>query len=115
MEFNMSNLRNIGYKIFLLAKNSVNGKENLCKTLNFNEIDYNKLITGRLSITPLQLKKVAKLFSVTPNEIIKYNNNDAYAEMVHCMSNFKHKENCDEILDIIDTYIDFAESYEKIK
>ena len=36
MEFNMSNLRNIGYKIFLLAKNSENGQENLCKTLNFD-------------------------------------------------------------------------------
>ena len=114
MEFNMSNLRNIGYKIFLLAKNSENGQENLCKTLNFDQIDYNTLVAGRLSIIPSQLKKVAELFSVTPNEIIKYNNNDAYAEKVHCISNFKHEENCDEILDIIDTYIDFAESYKRI-
>ncbi len=47
----MSNLRNIGYKIFLLADSAENGKENLCNMLNFSENDYNKLITGRLSIT----------------------------------------------------------------
>lgn len=115
MEFNMSNLRNIGYKIFLLAKNSDNGKEKLCEALNFSNNDYNKLITGRLSITPMEIKKVAELFSVNPMDILNYKNNDAYAEMVHCMSDFKYKENCDEILDIIDTYIDFAEAVENIK
>ena len=73
----MSNLRNIGYKIFLLANKVENGKENLCKMLN--------------------------------------KNNDAYSKMVHCMSNFEKNENCDEILDIIDTYIDFKEAYESIK
>ena len=46
---------------------------------------------------------------------LNYKNNDAYAEMVHCMSEFKHQKNCDEILDIIDTYIDFAEAAENIK
>ncbi len=111
----MSNLRNIGYKIFLLAKNSDNGKEKLCEALNFSNNDYNKLITGRLSITPMEIKKVAELFSVNPMDILNYKNNDAYAEMVHCMSDFKYKENCDEILDIIDTYIDFAEAVENIK
>lgn len=39
----MSNLRNIGYKIFLLADSAENGKENLCNMLNFSENDYNKL------------------------------------------------------------------------
>lgn len=111
----MSNFRNIGYKIFLLAKNSDNGKEKLCEALNFSNNDYNKLITGRLSITPMEIKKVAELFSVNPMDILNYKNNDAYAEMVHCMSDFKYKENCDEILDIIDTYIDFAEAVENIK
>lgn len=111
----MSNLRNIGYKIFLLADSAENGKENLCNMLNFSENDYNKLITGRLSITPMEIKKVAELFSVEPMDILNYKNNDAYAEMVHCMSEFKHKENCDEILDIIDTYIDFAEAADNIK
>lgn len=111
----MSNLRNIGYKIFLLADKAENGKENLCKMLNFNDNDYTRLVTGRLSITPMQINKIAELFSVNPMEILEYKNNDAYSEMVHCMSNFKKLENCDEILDIIDTYIDFKEAYESIK
>ena len=104
--FNMSNLRNIGYKIFLLANKVENGKEILCKMLNFNDNDYTRLVTGRLSITPMQIKNIAELFS---------KNNDAYSKMVHCMSNFEKNENCDEILDIIDTYIDFKEAYESIK
>lgn len=111
----MSNLRNIGYKIFLLANKAENGKENLCNMLKFNDNDYDRLINGRISITPMQIKKIAELFYVDPMEILDYKNNDAYSEMVHCMSNFKKLENCDEILDIIDTYIDFKEASENIK
>lgn len=110
----MSNLRNIGYKILLLAKNTEKGKENLCKTLNFDDSDYTKLVTGRLSLTPIQIKKIAELFSINPMEILDYKNNDAYSEMVHCMSKFTDKKNCNEILDIIDTYIDFREASENI-
>ena len=42
----MSNLRNIGYKIFLLANKAEDGKENICNSLNFSENDYNRLVTG---------------------------------------------------------------------
>lgn len=110
----MSNLRNIGYKIFLLSNKVENGKENLCKMLNFNDNDYTRLVTGRLSITPMQIKNIAEFFSVDPIEILNYKNNDAYSKMVHCMSNFEKNENCDEILDIIDTYIDFVEAAQNI-
>lgn len=110
----MSNLRNIGYKIFLLANKAEDGKENICNSLNFSENDYNRLVTGRLSITPMQIKNIAELFSVDPIEILNYKNNDAYSKMVHCMSNFEKNENCDEILDIIDTYIDFVEAAQNI-
>lgn len=111
----MSNLRNIGYKIFLLANKAEDGEENICNNLNFSENDYNRLITGRLSLTPMQINKIAELFSVNPMEILDYKNNDAYSKMVHCMSNFEKNENCDEILYIIDTYIDFVEAAQNIK
>lgn len=104
----MRNLRNIGYKIYLLTKQSAD-KELLCNTLNFSNKDYYRLITGRLSLTPKQLKTITELFSIEPAEILNYRNRDGYAKLVNYRKPYTQQDNCEEILDIIDTYIDFAE------
>lgn len=104
----MRNVRNIGYKIYLITKQNED-KELLCNTLNFSDKDYYRLITGRLSITPKQLKTIAELFSIEPAEILNYRNRDGYSELIHSKKPYTQQKNCEEILDIIDTYIDFAE------
>lgn len=64
-------------------------KSELCSKLNFSSVDLNKLLFGRLSVTPVQLTTIANT--------------------VHCMSSFSTKEHCNEVLDIIDSYIDIKE------
>lgn len=106
----MANLRNLGYIINTLLANDNSKKEELCKELNFSEIDLQKLVSGRLSLNPIQISKVANTFSVTPDYIVNYTNNDRYSSMVHCKCSFSSQDNCDEILDIIDSYIDIKEA-----
>lgn len=106
----MANLRNLGYKVRMLLKDNYTKKNELCEKLNFSEIDLDRLLYGRLALTPAQIKTVANVFSVEPESIVSYKNADSYKDMLHCMSSFSSQENCDEILDIIDSYIDIKEA-----
>lgn len=104
----MSSCRNIGYKIYILTKQEAD-RELLCNTLGFSYQDYQRLITGRLVLSPKELKTVAGLFSIEPAEILNYRNRDGYSELVHFRKPYTQQKDCEEILDIIDTYIDFVE------
>ena len=104
----MYHARNIGYIIHLLTE-KYKKKDELCNKLGFNEYDYNRLINGRLSITPNQLQLIAEILLITPQEILNYRNKDGYSRLIHYRIPYKHQKNCDEILDIIDDYIDFTE------
>jgi DNA-binding Xre family transcriptional regulator len=106
----MASLRDLGYKIMSLVNDNDSRKQELCSKLNFSLIDLNRLIYGRLSVTPVQLKTIANTLSVPVEELINYNNNDSYKNMVHCMSSFSTHEHCKEVLDIIDSYIDIKEA-----
>jgi len=82
----------------------------LCSRLNFNATDLNRLLFGRLSVTPVQLNTIADTLSVPVEELVNYKNSDSYKNIVHCMSSFSSQKNCSEVLDIIDSYIDIKEA-----
>ena len=104
----MSTLRDLGYRISL----SVNEKNRteLLNRLDFSEIDLKKLEQGRLSLTPSQLDVVSAVLELSKEELLKYKDTTCYHNSIHCMSHFTSQENCDRILDIIDSYIDLKES-----
>lgn len=104
----MYNARNIGYIIHLLTE-KYKKKDEICDKLGFNEYDYNRLINGRLSITPNQLRLIAEVLLITPQEMLDYRNKDGYSCLIHYRTPYSYQRNCNEILDIIDNYIDFAE------
>jgi len=106
----MASLRDLGYKIMSLVNDNDSLKNELCSKLNFSSVDLNRLLFGRLSVTPVQLKTIANTLSVPVEELINYKNNDSYANAVHCMSSFSSQEHCNEVLDIIDSYIDIKEA-----
>ena len=106
----MARLRDLGYKIGLLVKNEPSKENELLNVLLLSKKDLNRLIFGRLALSPLQIKKIAAIFSVTPESLVLDKNEDSYRDMVHCMSAFSSQKNCEEILDIIDSYIDIKES-----
>ncbi len=106
----MSTNRKIGYNISLLLRDQGKATKDLCDHLNFAQSDINKLLNGRLGFNPQLLNKLSEFFSVPVTEILRVRSNDEYAQFVQCMSEFSDKENCDRILDIIDTYIDLCEA-----
>lgn len=106
----MANLRNLGYKINILFNNSSTRKQKFCKQMNFSQTDLDRLLFGRLALNPNQITAVARFFSIRPEELVSYKNSDSYVNMVHCMNRFSSQEHCDEILDLIDTYIDIKEA-----
>ena len=106
----MASLREFGYKVFTLINENPSKRAYLCKQLNFSENDLTKLTYGRLAVTPEQIRIIADIFSQTPESLFTYKNNDSYSSMVHSISPFSSQENCNEILDIIDSYIDIKEA-----
>lgn len=106
----MANLRNLGYKVHSLLTSDPAKRGVLRERLNFSENDIARLEFGRLSLTPAQIKTTASVFSIEPEELVNYRNSDLYKDMIHCMSSFSSQEHCEEILDIIDSYIDIKEA-----
>lgn len=106
----MASLRDLGYKIMSIIDNNESLKTELCNKLCFNSTDLNRLMFGRLSVTPIQLTTIANTLSIPIEELINYKNNDSYKNVVHCMSSFSSQDNCNEVLDIIDSYIDIKEA-----
>lgn len=96
-------IRNISYYIYkTILKNNIS-VDTICNYMNYNLNDYNRLITGRLSLSPDNIKKISKLLKIDIKELLHYKNNDNYYLWCIC-----GKTN-NEILDIIDSYIDFRE------
>ena len=106
----MNKFRSIGYYIDTMLNDDVNKRNEFCRTLNFSKTDLNKLCEGRLGLTPVQLGKTSLFFGKPVSDILNYNNTDLYAKRVHCRTDFSKQENCEKILDIIDSYIDVKES-----
>jgi len=106
----MATLRNLGYKIATLIKNDSKKEEQICAKLGFSKTDLQKMEYGRLAVTPKQIKDISAVLSVKCEDLVSYKNNDCYKSYVHCMSSFSKQEHCDEILDIIDSYIDIKEA-----
>lgn len=106
----MASLRNLGYKVHSLLVSNPKKRNALQKRLNFSRSDLKRLEFGRLSLTPSQIKTIAEIFSIDPKELINYKNSDSYKKVVYCRKPFSSQEHCDEILDIIDSYIDIREA-----
>lgn len=106
----MANLRNLGYKVRSLLTSDPAKRDVLLERLNFSENDLTRLEFGRLALTPAQIEATASVFSIESKELVNYRNSDSYKDIIHCMSSFSSQEHCDEILDIIDTYIDIKEA-----
>ncbi len=106
----VASLRDMVYKISSLLDRSPNKENELCSKLGFSSSDLQRLKYGRLSLTPAQIKSAANIFSVEVSDLINYKNSYSYKGMVHCMSAFSSQEHCDEILDLIDAYIDLKEA-----
>lgn len=71
--------------------------------------DVNRLIDGRLLISPNGMKQIADFLHVKKKDLLKAND-DYLIPQLQYMKEFKNKDNLDQILDLLDDYIELKES-----
>ena len=100
-------LRRLGQNIKKASRVKYDNTEDFAKAIGMSLFDTHRLIEGRLMLNPQKLKEVAVVLDKPLLELL---NVDGDYTFVECMGNFKHKDNEDKILDMIDNYIDLIEA-----
>lgn len=106
----MNKIRNIGYKVDSLLRNDEDLRMQFCKTMNYSVDDLNRICSGRVCLSPIQLKRISAYFGTSILDLLNSKNDNSYKNQLHCRTPFSKQENCDMILDMIDSYIDIAEA-----
>lgn len=101
--------RIIGYNINKIIKQKNIKKSEFASNLNYSDSDVNRIIEGRLVLTPQDLFDIAEKLNVSIEDLIK---DKKYSG---CMKKFINKDYREKILDIIDMYIDLKEAIEITK
>lgn len=108
----MENMRVLGNMIQKLAKEKHVATEDLGKTIHCTTNQVEQLFRGRLFLTFDQLSAVANRFQVSP-DVLMDGDMDYYREtVVDCMGEFSCDENREDILNIIDDYLDLLGAIE---
>lgn len=105
----MSFAREIGFAV-QRASTDHGVKDRLCEELGLTPQELKKLYKGRLFLTGTDLDKLVVLCGVQPETLVDADPTEYDAQVVHCMTEFKNRENREMILDLIDAYIDAKEA-----
>lgn len=106
-----NDLRRIGQNIEQFANNVYHSIEEFANAINLSVNDTHRLFEGRLVLTPLKLKEISRVLSVSLSELL---NTEGEYSFVDCMGSFSNKANEDFIINIIDDYIDLIEDTSRI-
>jgi len=79
------------------------------KAMGFSEEDFSRLSEGKLFLFLEELQKTISFCKISLQDLLHPVNTNCYKGMVHCAGSFSNQEECDEILDLIDAYIDLKE------
>lgn len=105
----MSYAREIGFAI-KQASEDQETREKLCEGLGISKQELERLYAGRSFLTGVDLDMAAGICGI-PAEVLVGAVPVGYdSRVVDCMTAFKNRENREEILDLIDTYIDAKEA-----
>lgn len=105
----MSYAREIGFAI-KQASEDQNTKQQLCDRLGISKQELEKLYVGRLFLTGSDLDTAAGVCGIPAEVLVGAVSPNYDARVVDCMTAFKNRENREEILDLIDAYIDAKEA-----
>lgn len=106
----MNKIRSIGYTIDCLLDDNKELREPLKAKLNITENDLKRVCAGRLTLSPNALRIVSETLNYPFKDLLMISNNDSYQRKLNCRTSFSNPENCDKILDIIDSFIDIKEA-----
>lgn len=109
----MSHMRELG--ITLRSKTSGDQKfaEKLQANLELTPLELQRLFAGRLLLSGEQLLKTAAVCETEPMTLLRDAHKNYQSEMekrVHCMTPFSNPQNREDVLDLIDAYIDAREA-----
>lgn len=102
-----ADLRRLGYNIEKASLSKYASKAEFAQAINLSVADVTRVFEGRLLLSPVKLKELAKLIGTSVRDLLDVTGEYNFVE---CMGNFKNKENEDKILDMIDNYIDLLEA-----
>ena len=106
----MANIgRQIGVNIFTLMQNSDISREEMDEHLGYSTRDINRLIDGRMIISPNELRKIASFLGTSKEELMTSDNDNLIPELQYTKE-FENKDNLDSIMDLLDDYIELKES-----
>ena len=97
------------YVQYLAAKQGITEKD-LAETLNCTEFRVLEFYKGLAYPSFSQISNLANKFNVSIEELLNGNMDMYNKTVVHCMNDFDSEENREQILDIIENYIDILNS-----
>lgn len=106
----MKEIRLIGNCIEKLIKEQGLCTKKVAKAIGVRDNSFQKVLNGRMFLSFEQLEQLAKLLSVTIEELLNGDLEHYNQTIVHCNGTFENEENREEILDIIDMYITLKEA-----
>lgn len=102
--------RVLGCNIEKLMLDKQVDKNQFAMEMNYSIVDVNKILEGRLTLTPPDLHDIAEVLEVPVESIILEPIDGNYNTAIDCMGHFENLDNQEVVLDIIDMYIDLRES-----
>ncbi len=106
----MKAARVLGNQVQHLADNKGLSISDLSGILCCDEHQVLSLIKGRAYASFSQIKKLSEALDTTVDNLLKGDLGLYKSSVVHCMNDFDNEDNREEILDIIDEYIDIVDA-----
>lgn len=106
----MKQTRMLGNYVYQKALEKGYNIDDLCDEIGCNEQQFKAFIKGRLLLSYPKLSKLADFIKLDLKDLINGDEETYNNTVVHCMSKFDNTEHREEILDIIDIYLDIKNS-----
>ena len=101
--------RKIGVNIYTFIHNAGTTPEKFAKELNYSLKDMWGVVEGKIMLPPVELERIAKALGKSKDDIVRYDA-DRLAPDLAFMNEFSNQDHLDEILDLMDEYVEIKEA-----
>ena len=106
----MQNARMLGFYAKQRSESANYSVSDLSNALDCSEMKVKQFFSGRAFLSFEQLQKLADLLGTTVSDLMAGDSDSYETALVHCMNDFDDIANREMILDLIDDYLDIADS-----
>lgn len=105
----MKSARQLGYFVRSTMEERRISNSYICSLLNCSEIELNRFLEGRLFLSYKQIRTLAAALNLSIEELLNGGEEMYNENYTRNCGSFKNNDNREQILDIIDNYIDIVE------